>query len=104
MTYGMSVEDKLDNWAKYSTAGQKAVLQEASKAIRHYKEIIKDRDDQYKILAEYNTANNAWGTTLFQALENLYNDYAEYYPSAIENSPAMKAAYELINEERESEE
>ncbi len=99
MTHGMDIEDKLDNWAKYATSGQKAVLEEASKAIRYYKEIIKDRDDQYKILAEYNKANNAWGITLFQALENLYNDYAEYYPSAIENSPAMKAAYKLLNEE-----
>ena len=26
MTYGMSIEDKLDNWAKYATSGQKAVL------------------------------------------------------------------------------
>lgn len=87
MTYGMSIEDKLDNWAKYSTAGQKQVLQEASSMIRG--------------LRHLNKTNNDWGTTLFQALENLYNDYASYYPSAIENSPAMKAAYELIHEEDE---
>lgn len=34
MTHGMSIEDKLDNWAKYATSGQKAVLQEASARIR----------------------------------------------------------------------
>jgi hypothetical protein len=89
MTYGMSIEDKLDNWAKYSTAGQKAVLEEASWTIRK--------------LRRLNKTNNDWGITLFQALENLYNDYASYYPSAIENSPAMKAAYELINEDIEEE-
>lgn len=87
MTYFMSIEDKLDNWAKHSTAGQKAVLHEASGMIRD--------------LRKFNQLNNAWALTLLQALENLYNDYAEYYPSAIENSPAMKAAYELINEEDE---
>lgn len=87
MTYGMSIEDKLDNWAKYSTAGQKQVLQEASFTIRE--------------LRRLNKTNNDWGRTLYQALDNLYNDYAEYYPSAIENSPAMKAAYELLHEEDE---
>lgn len=85
MTYGMSIEDKLDNWAKYATSGQKAVLQEASARIRG--------------LRHLNRVNNEWGITLFQALENLYNDYAEYYPSAIENSPAMKEAYKLLTEE-----
>lgn len=83
----MNIEDKLDNWAKYSTAGQKQVLLDASSRIRG--------------LRHLNKTNNDWGMTLFQALENLYNDYAEYYPSAIENSPAMKAAYELIHEEDE---
>jgi hypothetical protein len=87
MTYFMSIEDKLDNWAKYSTAGQKQVLEEASFTIRE--------------LRRLNNVNNDWGTTLYQALENLYNDYASYYPSAIENSPAMKAAYELIHEYEE---
>ena len=63
--------------------------------------LLEFKDLQIKTLMKYNKANNDWGITLFQALENLYNDYAEYYPSAIENSPAMKAAYELINEEDE---
>jgi hypothetical protein len=35
--------------------------------------------------------------TLRLALQNLYNDYATYYPSAVNNSPAMKAAAELLN-------
>jgi hypothetical protein len=35
--------------------------------------------------------------TLIMALQNLYEDYAEYYPSAINNSPAMKAAAEILN-------
>lgn len=61
------------------------------------------KDLQIKTLMKYNETNNDWGRTLYQALENLYNDYAEYYPSAIENSPAMKAAYELLNEEDEDE-
>lgn len=87
MTYFMSIEDKLDNWAKYSTSGQKAVLHEASGMIRD--------------LQKFNQLNNAWALTLLQALENLYNDYASYYPSAVDNSPAMKAAYELIHEEDE---
>lgn len=59
------------------------------------------KDLQIKTLMKYNEANNDWGMTLFQALENLYNDYAAYYPSAVDNSPAMKAAYELIHEEDE---
>lgn len=67
-------------------------------ALLEYKEL------QIKTLMKYNEMNNDWGMTLFQALENLYNDYAEYYPSAIENSPAMKAAYELLNEEDEDNE
>lgn len=87
MTYFMSIEDKLDNWAKHSTSGQKAVLHEASGMIRD--------------LQKFNQLNNAWALTLLQALENLYNDYASYYPSAVDNSPAMKAAYELIHEEDE---
>lgn len=87
MTYFMSIEDKLDNWAKYATSGQKAVLHEASGMIRD--------------LQKFNQLNNAWALTLLQALENLYNDYASYYPSAVDNSPAMKAAYELIHEEDE---
>lgn len=64
-------------------------------AMLEYKEL------QIKTLMKYNKANNDWGITLFQALENLYNDYASYYPSAVDNSPAMKAAYELIHEEDE---
>lgn len=59
---------------------------------------------QIKTLMKYNKANNDWGLTLFQALENLYNDYASYYPSAVDNSPAMKAAYELLHEENEDDE
>lgn len=90
MTYGMSIEDKLDNWAKYATSGQKAVLHEASGMIRE--------------LRKFNSLNNAWGRTLYQALDDLYNDYASYYPSAVDNSPAMKAAYELIHEEDEESE
>jgi hypothetical protein len=35
--------------------------------------------------------------TLRLALQNLYDDYATYYPSAVNNSPAMKAAAELLN-------
>lgn len=63
--------------------------------------LLEFKDLQIKMLMKYNKANNDWGTTLFQALENLYNDYASYYPSAVDNSPAMKAAYELIHEEDE---
>jgi hypothetical protein len=32
------------------------------------------------------------------ALQNLYDDYAAYYPSAATNSPAMKAAADLLNQ------
>lgn len=50
MTYGMSIEDKLDNWAKYATSGQKAVLHEASAKIRELRaalwEIDKTNDNQ----------------------------------------------------------
>jgi len=35
--------------------------------------------------------------TVFAALQNLYLDYAGYYPSAVNNSPAMKAAAEILN-------
>ena len=35
--------------------------------------------------------------TLMMALWNLYDDYAGYYPSAVNNSPAMKAAAEILN-------
>lgn len=59
------------------------------------------KDLQIKTLMKYNKANNDWGTTLFQALENLYNDYASYYPSSVDNSPAMKAAYTLLHEYEE---
>ena len=31
------------------------------------------------------------------ALQNLYQDYAGYYPSMVNNSPAMKAAAEILN-------
>jgi hypothetical protein len=33
---------------------------------------------------------------LLIALQNLYVWMAEYYPSSVNNSPAMKAAFELI--------
>ena len=50
MTYGMSIEEKLDNWAKHSTAGQKKVLLEASAKIRELRaalwEIDKTNDHQ----------------------------------------------------------
>lgn len=59
------------------------------------------KDLQIKTLMKYNETNNDWGQTLFQALENLYNDYASYYPSAVDNSPAMKAAYTLLHEYEE---
>jgi len=62
------------------------------------------KDLQIKTLMKYNKANNDWGMTLFVALENLYNDYASYYPSSVDNSPAMKAAAELIHEEDEEDE
>jgi len=35
---------------------------------------------------------------LFIALQNLYVWVAEYYPSSINNSPPMKAAFEIIQE------
>jgi hypothetical protein len=35
---------------------------------------------------------------LRMALQNLYDDYAAYYPSAATNSPAMKAAVDLLNQ------
>jgi len=38
--------------------------------------------------------------TLFLALRNLYADYAEYYPSSVDNSPAMKAAREILENGR----
>ena len=56
---------------------------------------------QIKALMRYNKANNDWGQTLYQALDDLYNDYASYYPSAVDNSPAMKAAYTLLHEYEE---
>lgn len=59
------------------------------------------KDLQIKALMKYNRANNDWGQSLYQALENLYNDYAAYYPSAVDNSPAMKAAYTLLHEYEE---
>jgi hypothetical protein len=33
---------------------------------------------------------------LIMALQNLYDDYAGYYPSAVNNSPAMKAALDIL--------
>lgn len=63
--------------------------------------LLEFKDLQIKTLMRYNRANNDWGQTLYQALDNLYNDYASYYPSAVDNSPAMKAAYELIHEYEE---
>jgi hypothetical protein len=36
--------------------------------------------------------------TLFLALRNLYADCADYYPSMVNNSPAMKAAADLLNQ------
>ena len=35
---------------------------------------------------------------LLIALINLYADYASYYPSAVTNSPAMKAAAEILHQ------
>jgi len=33
---------------------------------------------------------------LIMALQNLYDDYAGYYPSAVNNSPAMKAVLDIL--------
>lgn len=63
--------------------------------------LLEYKDLQIKTLMKYNKANNDWGMTLFVALENLYNDYASYYPSAVDNSPAMKAAAELLKDDEE---
>ena len=38
---------------------------------------------------------------LLIALQNLYVWMAEYYPSSVNNSPAMKAALELIKEQNQ---
>ena len=37
---------------------------------------------------------------LFMALRNLYADYAEYYPSSVNNSFAMEAAREILKNGR----
>ena len=80
-----------------------SVLKFKNDTIRDNYAIIRDNRAMIQTLQDLNKKNNDWGTTLFAALENLYNDYAEYYPSSVTNSPAMKAAYELIHEEDESE-
>lgn len=69
--------------------------------IQHLMTQLEFKDLQLKTLMKYNEANNDWGQSLYQALENLYNDYASYYPSAVDNSPAMKAAYTLLHEYEE---
>jgi len=38
---------------------------------------------------------------LLTALQNLYSEMADYYPSSVDNSPAMKAAFELIKEQNQ---
>ena len=38
---------------------------------------------------------------LLIALQNLYSEMAEYYPSSVNNSPAMKATFEIIKEQYE---
>jgi hypothetical protein len=38
---------------------------------------------------------------LLIALQNLYTWMAEYYPSSVNNSPAMKAAFEIIKEQNQ---
>lgn len=67
--------------------------------IQNLTAMLEFKDLQIKTLMKYNKANNDWGTTLYHALENLYNDYASYYPSSVDNSPAMKESYKLLNEE-----
>lgn len=56
MTYFMSIEDKLDNWAKYSTAGQKAVLHEASARIRELIAALQEIDRTNDHQAMFNPA------------------------------------------------
>jgi hypothetical protein len=40
-------------------------------------------------------------TALLITLQNLYSEMAEYYPSSVNNSPAMKATFEIIKEQYE---
>lgn len=69
--------------------------------IQNLTAMLEFKDLQIKTLMKYNKANNDWGMTLLVALENLYNDYASYYPSSVDNSPAMKAAAELLADTEE---
>lgn len=63
--------------------------------------ILDFREMQIKTLMKYMKATEETGDALLTCLENLYNDYASYYPSAITNSPAMKAAAEFLKEDKE---
>lgn len=56
MTYFMSIEDKLDNWAKYSTAGQKQVLLDASSRIRELIAALQEIDRANDHQAMFNPA------------------------------------------------
>lgn len=56
MTYFMNIEDKLDNWAKHSTAGQKAVLHEASSKIRELRAALQEIDRANDHQAMFNPA------------------------------------------------
>lgn len=56
MTYFMSIEDKLDNWAKYSTAGQKQVLLDASSRIRELIVALQEIDRANDHQAMFNPA------------------------------------------------
>ena len=51
-------------------------------------------------LIEPETVSEPDADTLFLALRNLYADYARYYPSAVENSPVMKAVREILENGR----
>jgi hypothetical protein len=64
-----------------------------------YDNPIIDRVTETIIKIEPETQNKPEPTpeTVFAALQNLYLDYSGYYPSAVNNSPAMKAAAEILN-------
>ncbi len=78
-----------------------SVLKFKDDTIRDNYAIIRNNRAMIQTLQDLNQKNNEWGMALFHALENLYNDYAEYYPSAVTNSPAMKAAKELLDDTEE---
>lgn len=57
----MNIEDKLDNWSKYATAGQRQVLKEAADTIRGFRKRVENHTSQLMQVCDERDRHKARG-------------------------------------------